>query len=164
MKKPLTLERLREALSYDPETGAFVWRVRAAQRRLPGQRAGSPSKDGRNRIRIDGQLYYGYRLAWLYMTGRWPEHGIDHINGDQTDDRWTNLRDVPQAINTQNQRRAPKHSQTGMLGVHVKPSGRYGSSIMTNKKKTVLGTHDTPQEAQAAYLKAKRAMHPGSTI
>lgn len=164
--KPSTLThaRLLQALRYEPTTGKFFWRIRAAHRRFPGEPAGSPSKDGRIRIRIDGTLYYGYRLAWFYMTGAWPANNVDHINGDQTDDRWENLRDVTQAINLQNQRRAPKHSRTGRLGVHATPDGRFTSEIKAGKTRLRLGTHDTPDAAEAAYLKAKRTLHPGSTI
>lgn len=83
----LTHERLKEALHYEQETGKFMWLVRAAHRRQPGEEAGNRNKAGRMRIRIDNELFYGYRLAWFWMTGTWPEFGIDHINGDPTDDR-----------------------------------------------------------------------------
>lgn len=31
-------------------------------------------------------------LIWLRQTGIWPDHGVIHINGDRSDDRWANLR------------------------------------------------------------------------
>lgn len=159
----LTAARLREVLRYDPLTGICTWLVRAAHRRWPGEEAGSPSKDGRIRIRIDGELFYRYRLAFLYMTGAWPTETVDHINGDRTDDRWSNLRDVSQAVNSQNHRRAPRHSTTGLLGAQV-CGDRFASSITLNNRVFRLGTFDTAEEAHKAYVMAKRAMHPGSTI
>jgi hypothetical protein len=163
-EKNLTQARLKEVLRYDQQSGQFFWIVRGAYRRNPGDAAGSPSKDGRIRIRIDGELFYRYRLAWLYMTGYWPTKNIDHINGDQTDDRWVNLRDVSQSENLQNQRCAPKHSSTGLIGAQRGRNGKFSSSIQLHKKHKFLGTFATPEEAHAAYIKAKRELHPASTI
>ncbi|XUG57626.1 HNH endonuclease [Bordetella pertussis] len=38
------------------------------------------------------------------MYGAWPTQNIDHVNGDRSDNRIANLRDVPQAVNMQNRR------------------------------------------------------------
>lgn len=162
--RPLTHLRLLEVLRYEPSTGKCFWLVRAAHRRQPGEEAGCPSKDGRIRISIDNQLYYRYRLAWLYMTGNWPEHGIDHRNGDATDDRWENLRDVPQALNVQNVRRAPKHSTTGLLGAQRTRDGTFAAVIRIGKERRHLGTFKTADAAHAAYLNAKRLHHAGNTL
>ena len=160
----LTHARLVEVLRYEPESGLFFWRVKAAHRRMPGDQAGSPSKDGRNRIRIDGELFYGYRLAWLYMTGQWPEQRVDHINGNPTDDRWVNLRDVSQTVNCQNQRGPGKNNTTGLIGAQRGRSGKFTSEIRINGRRRYLGTFGTPVEAHAAYLAAKRQHHPGNTL
>lgn len=160
----LTHARLLEVLRYEPESGLFFWRVKAAHRRMPGDQAGSPSKDGRIRIRIDGRLFYGYRLAWFYMTGQWPAQWIDHINGDHTDDRWVNLRDVSQTLNLQNQRGPGKSSSTGLLGAQRTRSGKFTSAIRINGRRLRLGTFGTPVEAHEAYVAAKRQHHPGNTL
>jgi len=99
----LTAERLREVLRYEPETGVFVWRVRAARRIHVGAVAGniSPSS-GYRFIGVDCRLYGAHRLAWLYMTGEWPKHQVDHVNMDCADNRWANLRDATCSQNTAN--------------------------------------------------------------
>jgi hypothetical protein len=66
----------------------------------PGDIAGTTRPDGRRQISIDNLTYLASRLAWLYMTGRWPKEEIDHIDRDKGNDRWENLRE---ATHQQNQ-------------------------------------------------------------
>lgn len=87
----LTADRLRELVAYDPETGAFRWRVSR-----PGCRAGDAcgrvSIFGYVEIGVDGRLHRANRLAVLYMTGAWPNGVVDHVNRARADNRWCNLR------------------------------------------------------------------------
>jgi len=42
------------------------------------------------RFKVHSASYLAHRLAWLYMTGEWPQGTIDHVNRDppgQTDGR-----------------------------------------------------------------------------
>ncbi len=165
-KADLTAQRLRDVLHYDPETGLFRWRERHSLRSRPGQVAGTLNKAiGYVVFRVDKRLYYAHRLAWLYVTGEWPAHGIDHINGQRADNRWTNLRDVEQAINTQNQRAPHSHGTSGYLGVSFdKRSGKWRAIVTLDDKQIEVGTFHTPEVAHAAYLAAKRRVHEGCTI
>ena len=90
--KTLTANRLRKVLSYDPGTGKFRWRVTSGSRAVAGSIAGTRGHRGHHQIRIDGKLYQASRLAWLYMTGRWPKLEINFSNRNTSDTRWANLR------------------------------------------------------------------------
>lgn len=158
----ITAARLRELLTYDPETGAFTNRVKRSRKVVPGEPAGG-LRCGYVAIRLDGRLYQAHRLAWLYMTGAWPAADVDHINGDRADNRWVNLRDVPHQANMQNQRRPRSDNKTGFLGVH-RIGDRFGAQIKGPRGWLGLGYFATPEEAHAAYLKAKRELHEGCTI
>jgi hypothetical protein len=161
--RKLTPERLREVLEYDPETGVFTWIKRTSIRIVVGKRAGCVNKDNYLTIRVDGEIEYGHRLAWLYMHGVMPASQIDHINGDRLDNRMSNLRLASQAINSQNQRRARSDNDSGLLGVSKK-RGRWIAQIAADGRRVPLGTYATPDEAHAAYLDAKRRLHDGCTI
>lgn len=164
----LTAERARQLVSYDPHTGLLTWKCAVYRTIKPGQPAGCLRKDGRYLIRLDGRLYYGYRVAWLITYGEWPAEQVDHINGDQTDNRLANLRAVSNKVNGQNKRRAARRSKTGLLGASPAACegeiGRFVAFIGHGAIRKNLGYFDTPEEAHEAYVTAKRVMHRGCTI
>src|SRR6516164_7858379 len=87
----LTANRLRKILSYAPATGIFRWKVSASTRAPVGTIAGAKNGRGYRQIRIDGRPYSASRLAWLYMTRKWPNSEISYFNGKPSDMRWANL-------------------------------------------------------------------------
>lgn len=105
-----------------------------------------------------------HRLAWLYVYGEWPQHGLDHINGVRLDNRISNLRDVPQTINLENQRKAKGLTKSGFLGVERTRGGKWAARIVANGKRYGLGVFATPEAAHSAYVTAKRKLHEGCTI
>lgn len=155
-RKPLTAERLREILHYDPETGLFTWCAHTTPRHRTtgGQIAGRRQSRGYIQITIDGRCYVAHRLAWFYITGSWPAAEIDHINGIRDDNRFVNLREATRAQNMANSRRL--HSNTsGFKGVSFdKRDGRWRAYIRGNQRRHHLGSFDTPEEAHAAYCAA----------
>lgn len=159
----ITAERLRECLSYDPQTGVFVWLSGCASSRHVGKVAGSFDGKGYRLIKIEQVVAKAHRLAWLYMTGEHPRGEIDHINGDRADNRWANLRDVSVEINRQNRRHGT--GVTGLLGVSPADApGTFRASIKVNRKQYRLGVFSTAEAAHEAYLEAKDRLHPGSTM
>jgi len=163
MRTPLTAERLRDLLDYNPDTGVFRWRVTRASNARAGSVAGSIDKEGRWRVKIDGRDYFASRLAILYVTGAWPRHQIDHVDGNKANDRVANLRDVSQKINQQNKATPQRSNRTGLLGAHRNARGRrYRAVIHVDGKQLFLGTFDTPEAAHRAYVNAKLDLHPGA--
>lgn len=112
----LTLDRLRELLEYDCDSGLFVRRFGIRGHRT-GEVVGTINKHlGYAAIMIDGELFYGHRLAWFYMTGEWPKHQIDHINLNKSDNRWMNLREATVSQNRAN-RIAQSNNTSGLKWV-----------------------------------------------
>jgi len=156
-------EELLALLSYNPDSGVFLWKKRVAIGTGSGAVAGGISRIGYRVIQLAGRLTSAHRIAWFYMTGVWPANDIDHINGVRDDNRWCNLREATRAENMQNQRRAQKHNKCGFLGVHPTEKG-FRACIRKNGKLHHLGYFSTPELAHGAYLVAKKAMHPFSTL
>ena len=162
----LSHKKLLELLFYDAKTGVFTWRVKTCRKVVSGAIAGYMKPEGYTIIRIDNVRYRSSRLAWFYMTSKWPIGDIDHIDGNPRNDAFCNLRDVSTAENIQNQKRAHKRNKTGgFLGVSkLKSSKRWRARICTNGVQKLIGWFDTPEEAHQAYIEAKRLYHSTCVI
>lgn len=154
----LTQERLKELLDYNQETGEFKWLAPSGPRVKVGDAAGKPRNDRYSQIRIDTIKYQAHRIAWLYVTGKWPSCFIDHLNEVKSDNRFCNLRDVSNKDNCQNVLRISKNNKTGFVGVS-KVGNKYIAKIGVSYKNRYLGIYETPEEASAVYKNAKRYLH-----
>lgn len=159
--RPLTVEALKNALSYDPDTGVFI-RKKSGGGIRAGEVAGvTDYTTGYRKIGVEGRQYYAHRLAWLYMTGRWPQAMVDHRNAIKTDNRWLNLRAATDYQNKLNQK-IRKHNQSGWKGVkrHKEcKSLRWDARIRFNKVEHYLGLFDCPVAAHLAYVVAADKLH-----
>lgn len=142
----LTQEYLKSILRYDPETGVFTWLVKRNSRGgkvRPGAPAGQVNKYGYLVIGIDGERHFAHRLAWLYMTGAWPEDEVDHENRMPGDNRWINLRpatSTQQKINTGMR----CDNSSGIRGVWFDaPRRKWSARIGVEKRKIFLGRFDS---------------------
>lgn len=151
----LTQERLKELLHYDPDTGFFT-RLVSRGRAKAGDVAGSETDQGYIRIKIDLEDHQSHRLAFLYMTGRFPEHEVDHISGRRSDNRWVNLRTATSLENGRNQKR-PITNRSGVLGVHWhRRSGKWSAQIQVNSSGKHLGLFEEFNDAVAARKAAEQ--------
>ena len=111
------LEKAKEMLDYDPETGVFTWKVAPPRRpSLVGKEAGANSH-GYRTIKIDQVGYFAHRLAWAWVHGEEPPEVIDHVSRDKSDNRIKNLRDGADSVNHMN---TPVRSKTGVTGVRLR--------------------------------------------
>lgn len=147
----LTAEHLRYLLSYDPSTGVFIRRVSPRTDRA-GRPTGSINPTGGyHLIRLEGRSYMSHRLAWLYMTGEWPEEEIDHINGIRSDNRFENLRAVKARHNHSN-RGLSSRNTSGHSGVAWNRANKnWRASFRQDGVRVEVGSFSDLQDAIAAY-------------
>lgn len=155
----LTHEDISEILEYHPEVGGscLVWKKRQAKNTIVGARAGRRHYSGYWEIRAYYKLHKAHRLVWLLNTKEWPKCNIDHIDGDPSNNRIENLRQCTQSENNQNQIAQRSHRRLP-IGVSTR-GGKFRARIMLHGKERQLGMFKTPEEAHAAYLKAKARLH-----
>lgn len=153
----LTHDIACDLLMYCAETGELRWRKSPRYRIPAGAIAGNTNKRGYKQVRVLGKRYYAHRLIWLMTYGEWPAV-IDHIDGDISNNKLSNLRSVSQQINLQNKHRATKRNRTGLLGVSI-AKNKFSATIGVNGAHLYIGRFNTPEEAHSAYLEAKRQLH-----
>lgn len=155
MENEITANRVKELLDYNPETGDFFWKTKRRGKKQAGMRAGCLHPTGYVRISIDYRLYNAQRLAWVIMTGKWPECLIDHIDGNRSNNRFKNLRQCNFSQNSAN-RKISASNTSGYKGVSfVKRTKKWGAWIKVNGKSKNLGcAFNTPEEAFEAYKNA----------
>jgi len=158
----LTATELRDLLHYDPNTGLFTWTrtlrtgfkgngIRCRQGAIAGK-----TSDRYSKICVGGGRYYAHRLAFLYMTGEWPNGIVDHIDGNGMNNAWSNLRKASSSQNVANGKLA-KNNRSGFKGVYRhKQTGNYVALIHAGGQKYHLGCFPTPEEAHAAYMTAAK--------
>ena len=154
------LSEVRRVVRYDPETGVLTWLVKRRSPKDVGRNAGCLSLDGYIALTLFNKKYKAHRVAWLLTYGRWPIGDVDHIDGNRTNNRLSNLREVSRLENLQNVRKPTCVNKVGFLGVSPNKK-RFAASIKVNGDKLHLGTFDTPEQAHAAYMDAKVKHHVG---
>lgn len=177
-KKPLpTPEVLRQLLRYEPETGKLFWKTRPEHMFQSGTRPSADSaiawnnkfagKEALYAIGTAGypqgtvwcKNYRAHRVAWAIYYGRWPDGIIDHVNGDRTDNRITNLRDASLAQNMCN-RPAPSDNKSGFKGVYWNSrENKWHVQVSFNGKRKSGGYYRNKEDAVRAYATLAGELH-----
>lgn len=146
----LTQEAVRDLLEYDQESGVLTWRKSNGAHKA-GHRAGGLGVRGYRLISVNGKRYPEHRIIFLWMTGVFPPHDVDHVNRDKSDNRWSNLRPATRAENLHNLARRAGNS-SGKRGVwwHAK-AAKWTAQIRVRGRRIHLGLFDSVDLASEAY-------------
>jgi hypothetical protein len=172
---PCSVEELRDLLDLDAETGTLYWRIRPftpgpASRlvrvwntRWAGKPAlTAPHSRGYRSGTVNHVSMLAHRVVYALHNGVWPEGDIDHINGDRSDNRPSNLRDVPRGENAKNMAMNSRNT-SGRTGVSwCAPNRKWRVGIRINGKQHWLGLFECFEDAVAVREQAERdaGYHP----
>lgn len=157
-------EQVRQCFELDGSTGVLRWiNVSKYHKGKIGKVAGNPVKNHSGKyywvINWNGKKYKRGHLVYLMTHGVKAYPVIDHINGNSLDDRPTNLRAATVIQNAWNHKSRKRRMQLPM-GVRVnKSSGKYAARISYFNKLVTIGTYETPELAQAAYLNKRKELY-----
>lgn len=154
-------------LSYDASTGVLVWALRQGRRgswnsKYAGKRAGHRNLHGYVFVKVNDVGYHAHRIIWKMVHGVDPDH-IDHINGDRSDNRLINLRNVTASENQHN-RKLNNNNSTGHPGIHWCQTRRAFVARITNGGRMMsLGRFETVEAAISARRIAEQKFNFSET-
>lgn len=157
---------LDQLLSYNPETGELFWKERGPEwiddlriRNTWNTRyARKPALNGLEtqgyRVgAVLGDHFKAHRVIWKLVTGEDADQ-IDHIDGDRSNNRWANLRNVCQSDNQRNARMRSDNS-SGVVGVYWYPHERVTGKWLATIRGRHIGIFSEFDEAVAARKAAE---------
>ena len=156
--KPSELQKIFE---YNPDTGILTYKYRPDKSsswntQWAGKVSGALNEAGYIKITIDNKRYYAHRIAFAIYYGEWPDLFIDHIDGNKSNNKISNLRQANKSQNGCN-RVAPKHNTSGYKGVCLdKRRNKWRANIRLSGKQVWLGYYDTPEKAYLAYCEGAK--------
>lgn len=172
MTKKIDPEIVRKLLRYDPETGKLFWLTRIAggpitevyARRFNTRFAGKEAFTAKTQTGyLQGHLlsskHAAHCVIWVLVHGKWPVE-VDHINGNRSDNRLANLREVDRLENCKNA--SIRKSRNGStIGVRFS-KGAWQANITCAGQRYHLGRFKIHGDAVAARKRAERefGFHP----
>lgn len=149
---------LRDLLDYEPNTGLFKWRADRSNVKA-GTVAGCIDVNGYWQITVMNRSRKAHHIAFLYMTGEWPDRHIDHVNQVKHDNRWANLRLANDAQNNAN-RPVRRDSRSGLKGVGwIAKKRKWRAQIKHAGRSRHLGYFETAQLAHEFWCLASDLLH-----
>lgn len=166
--KSLEIEIISRLIEYNSETGVLLWKPRTEHdcsshkellrwnSRYSGKEAFRINANGYRTGMIFRSMYTAHRIAWCLYYRSWPEKFIDHINGDRSDNRIINLREVTKSENSRNAK-ISKANKSGATGVSKTQNGKFRSYISNSEGKIIqIGTFEKFEDACFARKKAEK--------
>lgn len=177
MKDYPPLETVRRFLRYEPDTGRFfiqprrpedfnptgkrtaVSLCRSFNTRFAGKEALTANNSGYKYGTVCLRNVLAHVVAWAMHYGHWPDGYIDHIDGDRTNNRISNLRVVTRSENSKNTRLS-RRNKSGVMGVYwAKDRNQWRVEIGDGNRRIKIGSYATLDEAVAARKAAEAKLN-----
>lgn len=144
---------------YCHETGKVFWTVYAGRGMKPGMQAGTINKNGYSILRVGKKRYPAHRLIWKHLYKEDPVLEIDHIDGNPSNNRKSNLRLASRMQNSYN-RKLISSNTSGVKGVTwVGFLKKWKAQCGSNGRMHYLGVFKTIEEAHEVLQDFRKKNH-----
>lgn len=155
----ITREYLREYFHYNRGEGTISWKKTKSLKKIVGRAAGGKDANGYMRTQLNRKPLYMHHVVWCMENNEWPpstKYQIDHINGNRSDNRISNLRLVSQRDNLLN---TFVHRGGRLPGCSFNIGNKkWLSQILIKGKRVHIGYFKTEKEAHEKYMAAKAGL------
>ena len=156
MRNEITQTRLHEIFDY--KDGQLIWKVNKGGKAKVGTIAGNRINFQYIQVVVDRKTYYLHRLIFIYHHGHCPVI-LDHVDGDQANNRIENLREATSSQNQMNAR-INKNNSTGMKNVQWNlEANKYRVELAVNGKNKFIGYYNDPELAELVAIEARDKYH-----
>lgn len=152
----LTREQLKDYLEY--RDGHLWWIKKSGNQSKIGKRIGCQELSGYIKCSFFRRRYREHQLVFLYFKGYIPDY-IDHINGDRSDNRIENLRDITNQQNSCNRKGVDGTSSIYKGVTWNRSLSKWQASIHHNYKNIYIGLFDCEIAAANAYDEKALEIH-----
>lgn len=164
---------LRRLLDLDPETGTLTWKERPVwifregvhgrastakgwNTKYAGKPALAASTGAYCNGSILGRRIQAHRVIYAMHNGHWAADEVDHINGDPSNNRPSNLRSADRTEQMKNRAR-PVNNTSGIVGVSWHKQRRlWVAHVSIDGRAVTLGTFTRKRDAIRARRAAER--------
>lgn len=158
MTDTIKYDEAHDRFRYDRETGELHRRYRQTRPDIKSTAITGVNCRGYKTVHVMKRTYQVHRIIWLMETGAWPHNQIDHIDGNKTNNRMDNLRDVTPRENSQNKL---VHRNGKLPGTFYHKRDRlWTARYQVNGIRKSVGYFKTEVEAHRAYVAALQTSEP----
>ena len=148
LKKPTEDQLKAMKTRYEVNGGKLVAKVDYCNIKV-GCEVGFETNHGYRQVGVLGRNFLTHHIVWFLCKGQWPNLPLDHINGDKSDNRIENLRELSHEQNLRSF--ASIRGAVAFRGVYFhKSKSKFAATAGYNNKQKHIGLYDTAEEAALA--------------
>lgn len=147
-----SLKTLHSLFDYEPASGKLV-RIKSSRVDMVGAVA------HHRQVEIFGKRYMTTHVIWAIVHGVWPKELIDHIDGDQTNNRLANLREATAAQNQWNKLHKGKLPTGVVFKSDAKRAKPWAVRFRWHGTKFHFGSYATKEEAIEVANRERAKLH-----
>lgn len=152
MKKLPPQNILKANFDYDPKTGHLIRKAQKyTNKKLIGRPAGCVRPDGYVVVSVENKLYLAHRIIWCMLNTEIDDSlYIDHIDGNRSNNRLENLRQLTHQENLRAYNEAKNRKDYGIWW--RKDINKWRAEVRLNGKRMFLGHHVKRVDAKTTVI------------